>query len=153
MVGLHIFICQDAQESFLLRCVFSLSCCSESHISTGISRETLVDDPQLGNERNELVIIAARKLAAAQMIIFDNRVGSFRIKDLGSIAAKYYIKHSSIEIFNQEFKPKMSHADVLAMLSMSSEVSDISGDCGMILIKPSLTKFKCESRRSQNFNS
>jgi antiviral helicase SLH1 len=89
----------------------------------GISRETLVDDPQLGNERINLVVIAARRLAAAQMIIYDQQAGTFTIKDPGRIAAKYYIRHASIETFNQEFRPKMSHADVLAMLSMSSEVS------------------------------
>jgi len=56
------------------------------------------------------------------MIAYDVHEGSFRITDLGRIAAKYYIRHSSIEIFNKEFRPKMSEADILAMLSMSSEV-------------------------------
>jgi antiviral helicase SLH1 len=79
----------------------------------------------LGNKRNELAIIAARRLADLQMIAFDTRNGSLATKDLGRIAAKYYIKHSSVEIFNQEMKPKMSHADVLAMLSMSTEVGSI----------------------------
>ena len=57
------------------------------------------------------------------MITYDTRNGSLVIKDLGRIAARYYIRHSSIEIFNQEMKPRMSHADVLAMLSMSTEVT------------------------------
>jgi antiviral helicase SLH1 len=33
------------------------------------------------------------------------------------------IRIESIEVFNKEFKPKMTEADVLAMLSMSTEVS------------------------------
>ena len=57
------------------------------------------------------------------MIQYDEPTGAFVITDLGRIAAKYYIRHSSIEIFNQEFKPIMTEADVLAMLCMSTEVS------------------------------
>jgi antiviral helicase SLH1 len=57
------------------------------------------------------------------MIMFDQAKGAFTITDLGRIAARYYIRHSSIEIFNNEFRPKMTEADVLAMLSMSTEVS------------------------------
>jgi antiviral helicase SLH1 len=57
------------------------------------------------------------------MIAFDQANGVFIITDLGRIAAKYYIRHSSIEIYNKEFRPKMTEADVLAMLSMSTEVS------------------------------
>lgn len=88
----------------------------------GISRDEVVDDPQLGNKRNELITLAARHLAGAGMIIFDRQSGAFAITDLGRIAAKYYIRHGSIEIFNKEFKPRMSEADVLAMLCMSTEV-------------------------------
>jgi antiviral helicase SLH1 len=88
-----------------------------------VSRETLDDDPQLGNQRNDLVRQAAQRLADVQMIMFDPTSGAFTSKDLGRIAAKYYVRHSSIEVFHREFKPKMGHADVLAMLSMSSEVT------------------------------
>jgi len=59
------------------------------------------------------------------MIVYDVHEGSLRITDLGRIAAKYYIRYSSIEIFNKEFRPKMSEADILAMLSMSSEVGSL----------------------------
>lgn len=91
-------------------------------MSIGISREAILDDPQLGSKRNELVVHAAQKLADARMIIFDRHTGAFTITDVGRIAAKYYIRSSSIEIFNKEFRPRMSEADVLAMLSMSTEV-------------------------------
>jgi antiviral helicase SLH1 len=58
------------------------------------------------------------------MIAYDAVTGAFTITDLGRIAAKYYIRHSSIEIFNKEFRPRMTEADVLAVLSKSTEVSD-----------------------------
>ena len=56
------------------------------------------------------------------MIVFDRTTGVFNITDLGRIAAKYYVRHASVEIFNKEFRPKMTEADVLRMLSMSTEV-------------------------------
>lgn len=56
------------------------------------------------------------------MILFDEPKGAFTITDLGRIAAKYYVRHESMEIFNNEFRPRMSEADVLRMLSMSTEV-------------------------------
>lgn len=82
-----------------------------------------VDDPQLGHKRHQLVKSAAQKLAEAGMITYNESTGSLSITDLGSIAAKYYIRVASIEIFNKEFKPLMTEADVLGVLSMSTEVS------------------------------
>ncbi|KAH7924026.1 Sec63-domain-containing protein [Leucogyrophana mollusca] len=91
----------------------------------GMSRDTPAEDPQLGQKRNELVTSAARKLADAGMIIFNATSGTFTITGVGRIAAKYYIRYLSIEIFKKEFKPKMTEADVLGMLSMSTEFDQI----------------------------
>ena len=55
------------------------------------------------------------------MIAFNPDTGNLFITDLGRIAAKYYIRHKSIEIFIKQFRAKMSAADVLAMLSQSTE--------------------------------
>lgn len=91
-------------------------------VMTGIARDATGDDPQLGSKRHELVTLSAQRLAEARMIVFDRTTGMFTITDLGRIAARYYIRHTSIEIFNKEFRPKMSEADVLRMLCMSTEV-------------------------------
>lgn len=56
------------------------------------------------------------------MIAFDRQSGAFVITDLGRIAAKYYIRHASIEIFNKEFRPGMTEADALVILCQSTEV-------------------------------
>jgi hypothetical protein len=37
------------------------------------------------------------------MIIFNEHSGNMTITDLGRIAAKYYIRHASIEVFNKVF--------------------------------------------------
>lgn len=90
--------------------------------STGIPRDTLLEDPQLGGKRHELIKYATNRLADVKMIVVDPRTESYIVTELGRIAAKYYLRSTSMEIFNKEFRPRMSEADVLAMLSMSTEV-------------------------------
>jgi antiviral helicase SLH1 len=87
-----------------------------------MSRDQVVDDRSLVVKRTQLVTEAARRLTEAQMINYDPSTGAFTITDLGRLAAKYYIRHSSILIFNKVFQPKMTEADALAMLSQSTEV-------------------------------
>ncbi|KIP12663.1 hypothetical protein PHLGIDRAFT_97239 [Phlebiopsis gigantea 11061_1 CR5-6] len=91
----------------------------------GMAWDHVAEDPQLGAKRTSLITEAARHLANARMIAFDKELGNFVITDLGRIAAKYYIRHKSIEIFNQELKGKMSEADVLALLCKSTEFDQI----------------------------
>ncbi|KAJ3793124.1 Sec63-domain-containing protein [Lentinula aff. detonsa] len=91
----------------------------------GVDRNAVIDDPMLGEKRNALVIEAAQRLVDARMIEFNRQTGAFTISDLGRIAARFYIQYQSIEIFNQVFRPKMSEADVLGMLSKSTEFKQI----------------------------
>jgi antiviral helicase SLH1 len=63
--------------------------------------DELKDDPQLGNKRNELIVQAARQLSTAKMIRYDEVHNSFVISDLGRIAAKYYLRHQTMEIFSE----------------------------------------------------
>lgn len=91
----------------------------------GMSHSEPVEDPLLGRKRHEIITMAARKLAECQMILFDGSTGYLVPKDLGRIASNFYIKHKSIEIFNSMMKPRMTEADVLAMISLSSEFDQI----------------------------
>lgn len=88
------------------------------------------------------------------MINYDTDAGTFIITDLGRIAAKYYIRYKSMEIFNEEFKAKMGEADVLHMLCRSTEVS-----CSFSVLSRvrtistgycSLTKFKYGRTKSMS---
>lgn len=81
----------------------------------------VADDPQLVDKRQELINSAINKLTEARMVFKDVQNDSYTITELGRIAAKYYLRHTSVEIFNKDFRPKMSEVDVLAMLSMSTE--------------------------------
>ena len=125
MAWLHILVCKNAHEPLFLRLAssFFLIAFGSDHVllNSGIARDSFADDPQLGGKRNELINLAAGKLAETKMITFENHHGRFKTTDLGRIAAKYYIRYSSMEIFANEFRPKMSEADVLAMLCKSTE--------------------------------
>ncbi|CAK9780073.1 Sec63-domain-containing protein [Cutaneotrichosporon oleaginosum] len=91
----------------------------------GMSHDEPRDDPQLGNKRSELVTQAARQLAVAKMIRFDELTNGFTITDLGRIAARYYLRHQTVEVFNKEFKPNMKNADIFGMLSQATEFEQI----------------------------
>lgn len=113
---------------------------------TGIPYDEVVDDPQLGSRRQQLVTNAAKALMDAGMVNFDTQSHTLTVTDLGRIAAKYYIRHQSIEIFNKIFKPKMSEADVLAMLSMSTEACllRVHYSAKAYVYCPSSIKYSCE---------
>jgi antiviral helicase SLH1 len=74
---------------------------SRSDASLGMPHDEPKDDPQLGNKRNELIVQAARQLSAAKMIRFEEITNTFVISDLGRIAAKYYLKYQTMEIFSK----------------------------------------------------
>ncbi|KAH9973099.1 Sec63-domain-containing protein [Lactifluus volemus] len=91
----------------------------------GIPYNEVQDDPLLSRKRYQLVRTAAGSLAEARMINHDKDRDSFTITDLGRIAAKYYIHHRTIEIFNRELRTQMTEADVLSMVSLSTEFDQI----------------------------
>lgn len=91
----------------------------------GLTVSDVENDPFLGSKRHSLIEIAAKKLHEIGMISFDQVVGSLEPTELGRIASKYYIRSSSIEVFNQLFRSRMTEADALAMLSQSVEFDQI----------------------------
>ena len=123
----------------------------------GISREMLTDDSQLLQRRTELIESSARILANLSMIDSDLDAKTFIIKDIGRIAAKYYIRHQSIEVFQTLFRPQMTEADVLYMLSKSTEVCHFFRDIQIVIQRrwlcSSLIKSKSENQRLRSWNS
>ena len=91
----------------------------------GIDWEEIINDPQLYDKRRQIIITAARRLHSLQMIVFDEVSMHFIPKDLGRIASEFYLLNESVEIFNQISDPRATEADVLAMISMSSEFDSI----------------------------
>jgi len=121
---------------------------------SGMLWDDVANDPRLGVKRNQLVTNAVRRLVEARMVNWNGSTGALRATDLGRIAAKYYIRLASIEIFNQRFKPRMSEADVLTMLSHSTEVRLFHPSafaCPSRFFAPSLTRSNCENKKSKNW--
>ena len=75
--------------------------CNITEDIQGMPHDEPKDDPQLGNKRNQLITQSARQLSAAKMIRFDEVSNTFVISDLGRIAAKYYLKYQTMEIFSE----------------------------------------------------
>lgn len=46
------------------------------------------------------------------MARFDERSGQLYVTELGRVASHFYIRHSSIVVFNEMLKPHMSEAEV-----------------------------------------
>jgi antiviral helicase SLH1 len=97
----------------------------QSPLLYGIEWAEIRDDPQLVLRRRKLIIDAARILQQSQMIIFNETTEDLRAKDVGRIASQFYVKQSSIEIFNTMMRPRSSDADALAMVSMSGEFDQV----------------------------
>tara|TARA_R110002003_G_scaffold55_5_gene4994 strand:- start:49114 stop:54714 length:5601 start_codon:yes stop_codon:yes gene_type:complete len=97
----------------------------QSPFMYGIEWKELEDDRQLVLRRRKLIIDAARILQKSQMIIFNETTEDLRAKDVGRIASQYYVRQSSIEIFNTMMRPRSSDADALAMVSMSGEFDQV----------------------------
>jgi antiviral helicase SLH1 len=66
----------------------------------GMAHDETQEDPQLGSKREGLTRTAGRRLADIGMIRFDEVDNSLTITDLGRIAAKYYLRHETVEIFS-----------------------------------------------------
>lgn len=89
--------------------------------SYGLLPKDLEMDPLLIGKRHDMIQLAARRLHELQMIVFDENTGSLISKDLGRVASDFYLLNNSIEIFNQTMNQRATTADVLGMVSMSSE--------------------------------
>ncbi|KAG0300672.1 hypothetical protein BGZ98_008986, partial [Dissophora globulifera] len=91
----------------------------------GMAHTEPMEDPLLGKKRRDIIVAAAKNLHKAQMIIFDENTGYLTPKDLGRIASNYYVSYNSVNTYNSLMKPRMSEADVLAMVSRSTEFENV----------------------------
>lgn len=94
-------------------------------LAYGLVWNDVVEDPLLGERRRKLIVDSGRRLHLVQMIIFDEKTGTFTAKDTGRIASDFYLLNNSVEVFNAMMKPLSTEADILSMLSMSGEFDSI----------------------------
>lgn len=91
----------------------------------GIDWQELAQDPLLVQRRRNMIIEAARKLHKLQMIVFDERSSGLIPKDIGRISSDFYLLNESVEVFNEMITSQASEADVLSIISMSSEFDNV----------------------------
>lgn len=91
----------------------------------GIEWDDLRADPTLGQRRHAMVVSAARRLHALQMIVFDDSTELFTAKDLGRIALDFYLLHNTVEVFGTMMSPEALEADVLGMVLMLLEFDNV----------------------------
>ncbi|KAG0348201.1 hypothetical protein BG004_005744 [Podila humilis] len=91
----------------------------------GMDHSEPAEDPLLGKKRRDIIVAAAKNLHKAQMIIYDEKTGYLTPKDLGRIASNYYVSFNSVNTYNSLMKPRMTEADVLAMVSRSTEFENV----------------------------
>jgi antiviral helicase SLH1 len=60
------------------------------------------------------------------MVQYDADLETVTTTEQGQIASKYYLRTTSIETFNSIFRPKMTEADLLALLAKSSEFQQVA---------------------------
>ncbi|QPG74274.1 hypothetical protein FOA43_001599 [Brettanomyces nanus] len=90
-----------------------------------IDWKEIANDPLLVQKRRDMIIVAAQRLHKLQMIVFDERSNALISKDLGRVASDFYLLSESVEVFNQLINPEVTEADVLSIISMSSEFDNI----------------------------
>lgn len=91
----------------------------------GIRPEEVREDPELMVHRHQLIEHAASALDKARMIRYDRRNGFLHTTDQGRVSSHFYIKYGSVEVFNEQFKSRMTEAEIFAMVSMSQEFDSI----------------------------
>lgn len=69
----------------------------------------------------DLVHSAAIQLERANLIKYDKKTGQFVSTALGKVASHYYIKHSSMGVYNENLKPTMGTIDLFRLFSLSKE--------------------------------
>jgi activating signal cointegrator complex subunit 3 len=91
----------------------------------GMTYEETFVDPQLENKRMQLVREAADTLDTCMMTRYDKRSGNLAVTDLGRIASHYYIKHTTVQSFNNMLAPHLSDPDAVHVLCSSAEFDQL----------------------------
>lgn len=91
----------------------------------GITLEERMEDVRLQEKRLRLIKEAAEKLDRCRMIRYDSRSGNLAVTDLGRIASHYYIKCTTIDLFNNMLLPHLQDMEALQVLCSSAEFEQL----------------------------
>jgi activating signal cointegrator complex subunit 3 len=91
----------------------------------GITYEDKDNDPLLDRRRRLILEQAAKQLDNNMMVRFDAKTGNLAVCDLGRVASHYYIRHESIDIYNEMLRPSMTDAEIFHVIAHSHEFSNV----------------------------
>jgi pre-mRNA-splicing helicase BRR2 len=86
-----------------------------------ITEDEIEDDPFLVHRRTNLIHSAALLLDKHNLIKYDRKSGELSATTLGRISSHYYIKHTSIAVYNEHIKPNLGIIDLFRIFSLSAE--------------------------------
>ena len=92
----------------------------------GITLQDKEFDPHLESYRKSVIKSAATTLDQCKMIRYHEASGTFAATDLGRTASHFYIKHESVQTFNEHLSNSLFEGDLLNMISQSSEFENIN---------------------------
>ena len=95
--------------------------------------------------RKTLVSDAARELEKSKMARFDEKSGNLYVTELGRVASHFYIRHSSIVIYNDLLKRHMSEAEVWHLFSTTANLNMQQGTLQQNLFVGLRVSLFCES--------
>ena len=92
----------------------------------GIAVSDLSSDPMLEKFRTDLINAAAETLNTAHLIrISRSAGGSFNSTDLGRVAAHFYVRWDTAEMFANKLRPDMTDADIVELVGNAHEFSQL----------------------------
>ena len=86
-----------------------------------IAADEIEEDKELVRRRVNLAHTAFCQLERSGLISYERRTGAVTPQFLGKTASYYYIKHSSMSIYNNNLKSSSSLIDLLRVFAMSTE--------------------------------
>ena len=117
-------------------------------LAYGIKPEELADDSALVSRRRELIVAAAKHLAATGMIAYGPDSGNLAAKEMGRTAAHFYVQSESVATFNEQIGTKLVLSDSDLVYTVASamefqnmkvrpeeleEIEKVSGNCPLAL--------------------
>lgn len=87
----------------------------------GVPVQELEGDPLLVQRRADLIHSAALLLEKHHLVKYDRKSGEIQPTTLGRIASHFYIKHSSMAVYNEHLRSSSNLMDLLRIFSLSSE--------------------------------
>ena len=94
-------------------------------LAYGVNYTEYMKDPDLINNRRELIVHAAKQLDDAKMTRYFESTGYLYPTDLGRTASHYYINYHTIVLVNEHMNGNIFENEILKLISMAEEFQQV----------------------------